>query len=53
MSRSGVVYQTVRIDLLGLVKLGYLVKEKRRREFLFIFNEQSDLWRGDTKNLSI
>lgn len=51
MSRSGVVYQTARTDLLGLVDLGYLLKEKRGREFLFIFNEQSDLWKGDTTSL--
>jgi hypothetical protein len=52
MSCSGVVYQTARTDLLGLVDLGYLVKEKRGREFLFIFNEQSDLWKRDTTNPS-
>ncbi len=50
MSRSGVVYQTARTDLLGLVDLGYLLKEKRGREFLFIFNERSDLWRGGVKS---
>ncbi|HDQ08729.1 MAG TPA: Fic family protein [Methanoculleus sp.] len=39
-----VVYQTARTDLLSLVNLGYVVKEKRGKEFVFIFNEKCDLW---------
>jgi Fic family protein len=38
------VYETARTDLLHLADLGYLNKEKRGREFIFIFNEKSDLW---------
>ena len=41
----GVVYQTARADLLRLTELGYLKKEKRGREFMFIFNEKCDLWK--------
>ena len=41
----GVVYQTARTDLLRLTELGYLKKEKRGREFMFIFNEKCDLWK--------
>ncbi|HQE10937.1 MAG TPA: hypothetical protein PLN60_10575 [Bacillota bacterium] len=40
-----VVYQTARADLLRLTELGYLKKEKRGREFMFIFNEKCDLWK--------
>lgn len=40
-----VVYQTARTDLLELEKRGYVVKRQRGREFLFIFNENSDLWK--------
>jgi Fic family protein len=40
-----VVYQTARTDLLHLAKLGYLIEEKRGREFIFIFNEHSELWK--------
>ncbi len=39
----GVVYQTARTDLLGLAEKGYIRKEKRGREFMFIFNEEGDL----------
>ncbi|GAB7015775.1 hypothetical protein JCM10550A_11420 [Methanogenium cariaci] len=38
----GVVYQTARTDLLGLAGKGYIRKEKRGREFMFIFNEDGD-----------
>jgi Fic family protein len=45
METHGVVYQTARTDLLRLTELGYLKKEKRGREFMFIFNEKCDLWK--------
>ncbi|MHC1630094.1 MAG: Fic family protein, partial [Methanoculleaceae archaeon] len=45
----GVVYQTARTDLLGLAERGFIRKEKRGREFIFIFNEECDLWNGKTK----
>ncbi|WOF17251.1 Fic family protein [Methanoplanus sp. FWC-SCC4] len=45
METHGVVYQTARTDLMNLADLGYIRKEKRGREFLFIFNEQCDLWK--------
>ncbi|MDK2974865.1 MAG: hypothetical protein PWP08_1236 [Methanofollis sp.] len=45
----GVVYQTARTDLLGLAEKGYIRKEKRGREFIFIFNEGSDLWKEEEK----
>ncbi|WFN33458.1 Fic family protein [Methanogenium sp. S4BF] len=41
----GVVYQTARTDLLDLAEKGYIRKEKRGREFIFIFNEECDLWK--------
>ncbi len=44
METHGVVYQTARTDLLRLTELGYIKKEKRGREFMFIFNEKCDLW---------
>ncbi len=44
METHGVVYQTARTDLLRLADLGYIRKEKRGREFVFIFNENCDLW---------
>lgn len=44
-----VVYQTARTDLLSLVNLGYLTKEKRGKEFVFIFNEKCDLWNNDSE----
>ncbi len=40
----GIVYQTARTDLLHLVTIGYLKIEKRGREFLFIFNTNSEIW---------
>lgn len=39
-----VVYQTARTDLLHLVELQYVIMEQRGREFIFIFNEHSELW---------
>ncbi len=39
----GVVCQTARTDLLDLAGKGYIKKEKRGREFIFIFNEECDL----------
>jgi Fic family protein len=42
-----VVYQTARTDLLPLLKLRYLIEEKRGREFIFIFNEHSELWKKE------
>jgi len=39
------VYQTARTDLLRLAELGYLIQEKRGREYMFIFNEESNLWK--------
>ena len=39
------IYQTARTDLLELEKRGFLIKRQRGREFLFIFNEKSDLWK--------
>jgi Fic family protein len=44
MATYHIVYQTARTDLLYLVKRGYLIKEQRGREFVFIFNEHSELW---------
>jgi Fic family protein len=40
-----VVYQTARTDLQHLVDLGYVTMENRGREFIFIFNEHSELWK--------
>jgi len=45
MQTYDTVYETARTDLLHLAALGYLIKEKRGREFIFIFNEKSDLWK--------
>ena len=39
-----IVYQTARTDMLHLAELGYLNKEKRGKSFIFIFNNQCDLW---------
>lgn len=39
-----VVYQTARTDLLHLVELGHVIMEQRGREFIFVFNEHSELW---------
>jgi hypothetical protein len=43
------VYETARTDLLHLADLGYLNKEKRGREFIFIFNENSELRKQNAK----
>lgn len=42
MQTYDTVYKTARTDLLHLTELGYLIKQKRGREFIFIFNENSD-----------
>jgi Fic family protein len=39
-----IVYETARTDLLYLAQHGYVIKERRGREFVFIFNEHSELW---------
>ena len=39
-------YQTARTDLLSLADLGYLIKRKRGREFIFIYNEESPIGKG-------
>jgi Fic family protein len=44
-----VVYQTARTDLLHLVSLEYLIMERRGKEFIFIFNEHSELWEQKAK----
>ncbi len=49
MATYHIVYQTARTDLLYLVKRGYLIKEQRGREFVFIFNEHSELWNQVTE----
>jgi Fic family protein len=41
MQQYGTVYETARTYLLHLTDLGYLTKEKRGREFVFIANEES------------
>jgi Fic family protein len=43
MQTYDTVYETARTDLLHLADLGYLTKEKRGREFIFIFNEDNEL----------
>jgi Fic family protein len=46
MQMHSVVYQTARSDLLYLTERGYLVKEGGGgKEFYFIFNEKSELWK--------
>ena len=45
MQQDNTVYETARTDLLHLAERGYLIKEKRGREFIFIFNENSKLWK--------
>jgi Fic family protein len=45
MQMYDVVYQTARSDLLDLEKRKFLMRQQRGREFLFIFNENSDLWK--------
>ncbi len=39
-----VVYQTARTDLMHLAELKYVTMDRRGREFIFIFNEHSELW---------
>lgn len=43
MQTYAVVYQTARSDLLHIADLGYIKKEKRGREFMFLFNEGCEL----------
>jgi len=50
MQHYNTVYETARTDLLHLVDLGYLTREKRGKEFIFIFNEKSKLWKQNAKN---
>jgi len=49
MQQYSTVYETARTDLLHLTELGYLTKEKRGREFVFILNEKNGLWKQDAK----
>jgi len=49
MRMYNTVYQTARTDLLHLTSLGYISQEKRGREYLYIFNEKSDLWNGPAR----
>lgn len=49
MQKYNTVYETARTDLIHLVDLGYLLKEKRGREFIFFFNENSRLWKQNAK----
>ena len=44
MQMFNVVYQTARTDLLHLADLNYVIMEQRGREFIFIFNDHSELW---------
>jgi len=48
MQTYDTVYETARTDLLHLADLGYMIKDKRGREFIFIFNEKSDLWKQNS-----
>ncbi|MFA6363140.1 Fic family protein [Methanoregula sp.] len=50
MQQYNTVYETARTDLLHLADLGYLIREKRGREFIFIFNENSEHWKQNVKN---
>ena len=43
METRGIVYETARTDLMTLADLGYIRKEKRGREFVFRFDEGSEL----------
>lgn len=56
MQMFDVVYQTARTDLIHLAELGFLIQEKRGREFIFIFNEKCSLWNemacGENRNIS-
>jgi Fic family protein len=49
MQKYNTVYETARTDLLHLADLGYLIREKRGKEFIFIFNEDSGLWKQKAK----
>jgi Fic family protein len=49
MQQYNTVYETARTDLLHLADLGYIIKEKRGKEFIFIFNENSGLWKKNAK----
>ena len=49
MQQYNTVYETARTDLLHLAYLGYIVREKRGREFVFIFNEKSGQWNHNQK----
>jgi Fic family protein len=48
MQMYNTVYQTARTDLLHLTELGYVIREKRGKEYMFIFNEQSNFWKEAT-----
>jgi len=45
MQMYNTVYQTARTDLMHLASLGYIIQEKRGREYMYIFNEKSNLWK--------
>lgn len=49
MQQYNTVYETARTDLLHLADLGYIVREKRGREFVFIFNEKNGQWNHNQK----
>ncbi|MDO8872072.1 MAG: Fic family protein [Methanoregula sp.] len=49
MQQYNTVYETARTDLLHLADLGYILREKRGREFVFIFNEKSGQWNHNQK----
>ncbi len=49
MQQYNTVYETARTDLLHLVDLGYIIREKRGREFVFIFNEKNGQWNHNQK----
>lgn len=49
MQLYNTVYETARTDLLHLADLGYIIREKRGREFVFIFNENNGQWNHNQK----
>ena len=49
MQQYNTVYETARTDLIHLADLGYILREKRGREFVFIINEKSGLWNQNQK----
>ena len=49
MQQYNTVYETARTDLIHLADLGYIIREKRGREFVFIINEKSGLWNHNQK----